>query len=404
MFLELIRRRNPALIDAAITLHQRGELPANTYAVDLDAVAANARLIAAEAARLGLTVLAMTKQFGRNPDVCRVLDGAGIPASVAVDMDCARATVGAGMRLGHVGHLVQVPRADAGDAATMRPDNWTVFSLEKAREAAAANARLGRDQALLARIQAAGDEFYPGHEGGFPADDILAVADRIDELDGAHFAGVTSFPVLLFDASTHSVRLTRNMRTLQRAAARLDEAGRRGVRVNGPGTTSAATLAMLADAGVTQVEPGHALTGTTPWHAVADLAETPAICYVSEVSHLHGGRAYCFGGGLYIDPVFPEYPVRAVVGRDRDSTAIVPATLPPPQAIDYYGQLDSDAGTPLAPGDSVVFGFRVQAFVTRAYTAGIAGIATGAPTVAGIWSADGSPPPERVTAAEKVRP
>ncbi|MCW2746430.1 MAG: amino-acid racemase [Mycobacterium sp.] len=390
MFLDLLRRRNPALIDAAITLHQRGELPANTFAIDLDAVTANARAIAQAAAPLGLTPLAMTKQMGRNPDFCRAVMSGGIEASVAVDMADARATVRAGMQLGHVGHLVQVPRAEAATAAGMNPHNWTVFTDEKAHEAAAAAAALGRQQALLARIHADGDEFYSGHEGGFAADDILAVADRLDALDGAFFAGITTFPALLFDRETRTVRPTRNLATLEAAAKRLADAGRTGVRINGPGTTSAAALPALAAAGVTQIEPGHALTGTTPWHAEEYLPEAPAVCYVSEVSHRYGGRAYCFGGGMYVDPVIPPYQVRAVVGRQPGATAVLPATLPPPSAIDYYGQLDLSDGTPVAVGDTVVFGFRAQVFVTRAYTAGITGLASGRPRVAGIYAADGS--------------
>jgi predicted amino acid racemase len=389
MFLDLLRRRNPALIDAAIGLHQQGELPANTFAIDLDAVRANAAAFAAEAGRLGLTPFAMTKQMGRNADFCAALVAAGMPASVAVDMADARATVAAGMQLGHLGHLVQVPRAEAAAAAGMSPQNWTVFSDAKAREAAAANAAIGRDQSLLARIQAEGDEFYSGHEGGFPADDVVAVADRLDALPGASFAGITTFPALLFDAQRPGVRGTRNLATLEAAAKRLADAGRTGVRINGPGTTSTAALPTLASAGVTQVEPGHALTGTTPWHAVEDLVERPAVCYVSEVSHLHAGRAYCFGGGMYVDPVFPPYQVTAVVGREPGSTALLPATLPPPSAIDYYGQLDLAGAPPVEAGDTVVFGFRAQVFVTRAYTAGITGIAEGRPRVAGIYAADG---------------
>jgi predicted amino acid racemase len=372
-----------------VTLHQQGELPANTFAIDLDAVRANAAAFAAEAGRLGLTTFAMTKQMGRNPDFCRALVEGGIPASVAVDMADARATVRAGMRLGHLGHLVQVPRAEAAAAAALDPQNWTVFEDAKAREAAAASAAIGRDQALLARIRAEGDEFYSGHEGGFPADDVVAVADRLDALDGAHFAGITTFPALLFDPERPGVRATRNLATLEAAAKRLADAGRDDIRINGPGTTSAAALPSLASAGVTQVEPGHALTGTTPWHAVEDLVELPAVCYVSEVSHHYGGRAFCFGGGMYVDPVFPPYQVRAVVGREPGTTALLPATLPPPAAIDYYGQLDVADAPPVEVGDTVVFGFRAQAFVTRAYTAGITGVSSGRPRVAGIHAADG---------------
>jgi predicted amino acid racemase len=390
VFLSLLQRRNPALIEAAITLHQQGLLPANTFVLDLDAITANATVISKEAARLGITPFAMTKQIGRNPDASRAIMAGGIDSSVAVDMECARATTRSGMSLGHIGHLVQVARAEAPAAAAMRPANWTVFSTAKAGEAASACRALGRDQALLARIYAAQDEFYSGHEGGFQAEDILAVADHLDALDGAHFAGITTFPALLFDPAARSVRHTENLRTLASAAARLRDSGRADLQINGPGTTSAAALAGLADAGVTQVEPGHALTGTTPWHAVEDLPELPAVCYLSEVSHHYGGRAYCFGGGMYVDPVFPPYQVRAVAGRDPAATTFVDATLPPPAAIDYYGQLAMPEDGRLRVGDSVVFGFRIQAFVTRGFTAGISGVRTGAPQVAGIWAANGS--------------
>jgi predicted amino acid racemase len=138
------------------------------------------------------------------------------------------------------------------------------------------------------------------------------------------------------------------------------------------------------------VEPGHALTGTTPWHAVKDLPERPAVCYLSEVSHIHDGRAYCFGGGMYVDPVFPPYEVRAIVGCEPSSTTPFDATLPPPQAIDYYGRLDVPTHSTVETGASVVLGFRIQAFVTRAYTAGLSGLSTGNPRVAGLWAPDGS--------------
>lgn len=390
MFLDVLTRRNPRLIDAAITLHQRGELPANTYALDLDAIRANAATIAAAAAPLDLTVFAMTKQVGRNPDFCRAVIDGGIPASVNVDLECARATARAGMRIGHLGHLVQIPRAEADAAQALRPDYWTVFNLDKAHEAAAAARNAGREQAVLARIYAPDDQFYSGHEGGFPAADVIEVADAIDRIDGARFAGITTFPALLFDQATRSVSPTRNLTTLREAAEKLRAAGRTDLQINGPGTNSSAALPALADAGVTQVEPGHALTGTTPWHAKQDLPELPAVCYVSEISHLYQGRAYCFGGGMYVDPVFPPYQLHAIVGRDANATATLDATVPPPSAIDYYGQLDLTGQSQVGVGDTVVFGFRIQAFVTRAYTAGISGLDDGKPVVEGIWSADGS--------------
>jgi predicted amino acid racemase len=390
VFLDVLRRRNPAFLEAAIALHQAGELPANAYVLDLDAVRSNAAALRAEGDRLGLEVFAMTKQVGRAPAFVRAVVDGGIECGVAVDMTDARALAASDMRLGHVGHLVQVPRAEATTAASLAPRNWTVFSDDKAEEAASASRAAGREQALLARIQTQGDTFYEGHEGGFDAAEVVSVAERLDEREGARFAGITSFPALLYDADAQEVQPTPNLGTLERAAMQLRDAGAREVRVNAPGTTSAAVLPLLADHGATQVEPGHGLTGTTPLHAVRDLVEEPSVCYLSEVSHVHGGHAYVFGGGLYIDPVFPPYQVRALVAEapGLSDARLLDASIPPPAAIDYYGRLDYE-GRPPSTGATVIFGFRIQAFVTRAAVAGIEGAASGSPRVAGIWDVNG---------------
>ena len=383
MFLELLRRRNPAFLDAAIALHQAGEIPGGCYVLDLDAVEANARALRAEADRLGVEIFAMTKQVGRNAPFIAAVGAGGIDRCVCVDMADARAVVAAGA---HVGHLVQVPFAEADRAAAMAPDVWTVYSHDKAREAAAAAARAGRRQPLLARIVADGDTFYRNQEGGFDAGDAVAVARAIDALDGARFGGITTFPALLYDADARDVVPTPNLGTLERAAAELRAAGF-DVIVNGPGTTSVAVMPILAEHGVTQVEPGHGLTGTTALHLVRDLAELPAVAYLSEVSHHHGGQAFVFGSGFYIDPIFPDYQVRALVGRDLASATEVDAELVPPSMIDYHAMLEQPR--PLATGETALFGFRPQIFVTRALVAPIAGVASGAPRCAGVYAPDG---------------
>ena len=71
MFIDVTRRRNPDLIDAAVSLHRAGEIPSNCYIIDLDTVSANAAVVAAAARSHGLTPYQMTKQFGRNPIVAR---------------------------------------------------------------------------------------------------------------------------------------------------------------------------------------------------------------------------------------------------------------------------------------------------------------------------------------------
>lgn len=396
MFLRSLLDKNPAFVEAVVALHQDGSIPANSYAIDLDAVASNTSLLVDEAKKLGLTVYAMTKQLGRAPGALAAMSGAGVDGYVAVDMACARPISANGHNLGHIGHLVQVAAAEAGEAMAMQPDYWTVFSPNKAAEASAA-VRRGRVQNLLVRVFGPGDKFYTGHEGGIPLDELPAMIDHIAELPGVRLAGLTTFPALLFDPSSDRARVTPNMATLARAA----ESARRHLgrdheellQINAPGTTSTAVLAQLAEAGATQVEPGHGLTGTTPLHAVDNLPEQPAVCYISEIAHIHQGTPFCFGGGFYIDPVFGDYQTTAVVARDPGEAATkpVPVDIPDPATIDYYAKLSLESDRTLSEGDTVVFGFRIQAFVTRAFVAGVAGVQSGSPSVAGIWDVLGNP-------------
>ncbi|RPJ58732.1 MAG: YhfX family PLP-dependent enzyme, partial [Dehalococcoidia bacterium] len=108
MFLKTLIRCNRPFLEAVINLHQAGKIPPNSYALDLDMLAANTRVIAGEAAKYNLKVLAMTKQIGRNPAALRVLKANGIDSCVAVDVACARPVHAAGLKVGHIGHLVQV--------------------------------------------------------------------------------------------------------------------------------------------------------------------------------------------------------------------------------------------------------------------------------------------------------
>jgi predicted amino acid racemase len=391
MFLEPLTRRNPAFLETVIRLHQEGRIRAASYVLDLDTIEANAAAIAAEARRLGLTVFAMTKQLGRNPKAMATLVAGGIDKFVAVDMTCARTIHRHGFDLGHIGHLVQIPRAEVGEVASFGADYWTLYNLEKAREASAACVRIGRRQNVLLRVHAPKDRFYSGHEGGFAVDELPQAIAAIAAMPGLELAGITTFPALLFDDDRKIVLPTHNLSTLERTAEALRQVGLARVEVNAPGTNSLSVLQALADAGATQVEPGHGLTGTTPLHAVHDLPERPSILYLSEVSHFHHGHAYFYGGGLYIDPIFPDYPLRALVGADPETALArrVPALIPPPSMIDYYGQLDMAKHHDIRVGDTVVLGFRPQVFFTRAVVTPISGIASGKPVVEGIWTSDG---------------
>lgn len=412
MFLNLLTRRNPQLLNAAAHLHALGQLPPNTFVIDLDAVERNAAAFVAECARLALTPFAMTKQIGRNPDVSAAVARAGISHAVAVDLEDAFGAASGGLNIGHLGHLVQIPRQQAALAASLEPLYWTVFSDAKAAEAGAAAAARGKVQDVLLRVVAPGDRFYTGHEGGFALDDIVAAADRVDALPGVRFAGITTFPATLFDATTCSAKATPNRATLTAAKTMLEAAGRTDIQVNAPGTTSVSVLESLAAAGATQVEPGHGLTGTTPLHAVEDLVEEPAIAYVSEVSHFHNGSAYVFGGGLYVDPVLGGVETNALIvapGTDAAATVQRRVAMPAAEAIDYYATIGLDEReASVSVGDTVIFGFRPQVFVTRAQTAAISGLSTNQPRLEGIWAANGSAPlipfRPRVRTTDRITP
>ena len=103
-----------------------------------------------------------------------------------------------------------------------------------------------------------------GTKAGFPLPTIVAVAAALDKIPGGRFAGITTFPALLFDAANRTFKPTPNLETLRQASETLARFGYKDIEINAPGTTSSVTLEALAEAGATQVEPGHGLTGTTP--------------------------------------------------------------------------------------------------------------------------------------------
>ncbi|MCY4368516.1 MAG: alanine racemase [bacterium] len=397
MFLRSLVGRNRPFVEASVRLHQAGRIPPNAYVIDLDALEANTRHLTAEAHRLGLKVYAMSKQLGRAAAALDAITAGGADGYVAVDMDCARPIVAGGHKLGNLGHLVQIARSETAEAARLSPEYWTIFSRSKAIDASRAVARQGRTQQVLLRVWNDGDIFYPGHEGGFNLDELPAAIEFVDGLDGLHFAGLTTFPALLYDAATGKVATTPNVDTLARGVetARSVLGAGSEIEVNAPGTTSTTVLELLAGVGATQVEPGHGLTGTTPLHAVEELPEQPAVLYLTEIAHVHQGVPLCFGGGFYVDPVFDPYDAQVLLaaGPEDVSSDPVPLDMPNPAGIDYYARLHPPGNRSVTEGDTVICAFRVQAFVTRAKVVGISGAASGSPSVAGVWNVLGEPVP-----------
>jgi predicted amino acid racemase len=384
MFLSVVTRRNPALVDASVQLHRTGAIPANCYVVDLDGVQANAHKIGEAAARHRLDPLQMTKQFGRNPAVARAIAVAGIRRAVAVDIEEAHTLHESGIRIGHLGHLVQVPSGELDAAvAEIKPEQITVMTIEQAQRVAAAAARNRSSQRLLLRVRGDHDFQFAGQRGGVPLPELLTATDCIDALDGVTFGGVTSFPCLLWDDVAQRLTPTANLETLSKAREMLTRSGRRELTYNAPGANCIAAMSLLADAGATQIEPGSALIGATPLHAATDQPEVPAMVYITEVSHSVGATTYVLGGGFYA-----RSRLEAALVFTRSGTVSARAELGPAGEIDYYGSVTMPAGTAAHAGDTVVYSFRSQVFVTRAAVAVVEDLAAGGRLV-GIYDAHG---------------
>ena len=378
MFVDVLRRRNPNLIEAAFELHGRGEVPPGTFVIDLEQVERNAQLVTGRAEGLGIGLYYMAKQLGRNPVIARRI-AKSIPAAVAVDLDEALLLAGAGLRVGHLGHLVQTPTRFVDQAISLRPEVITVFSLEKAAQLAAAARRAGIEQRLLIRVRKPGDSFYAGQEGGVELSELESVWSRIADMDGVSPAGLTSYPAIALADS--GFEPTTNMETLQEGSAIVG-----GVeQLNAPGHTSAAVLPLLAAASATHGEPGHALSGTTPLAAREDIDETPACCMVTEVSHVDSERVTVFGGAFYNR----GHAHTGLLQHEGTRSAFRIEDLPH-DAIDYYRHLARD-GHFASVGDPVVFAYRFQAFTSRAKVAAVDGVAVGEPQLVGLHDGLGHP-------------
>jgi predicted amino acid racemase len=404
MFLDVTARRNPSLIRVAARLQQTGAIPANTYVIDIDTVRENAKAMAAEAERVGIRLYAMTKHYNRNPLVTHAVLQAGLHSTVAVDVQCVQTLRRFGLPVGHVGHLVQIPKHDLRFVLATNPEVMTIFSVDKARQVSQAATALGVVQDVMLRVRADGDLIYPNEEGGIWEADLDAAAKEIGQLPGVRITGVVTFPGTLFDPNTLKIEAAPNFQTVLRAKERLTELGFEISQVNTPGAGSTLGFEVVASLGGTVAEPGHGLTGTTPTHLYLDNApERPAMVYVNEVSHLFDGRAYVFGGGFYAcdtpatigdDSRFRTHAwdCRAFVGRDPETIldTLVPVDVASffgrtVNATDYYGgTLVPQEPVDIRVGDTVVYGFRAQAFTTRAYVAVVENV-EGDPNVVGLF-------------------
>ena len=386
MFLEAVIARNAGLIDAAISLHQEGVIPPNSYVIDLDTVVENTVLLRDAALKNNLSLYFTTKQVGFNPRVAESVAKSGIPQGIAIDFREANVLSRHHIRIGHIGHLVQLPTQLIPPVLDLEPEVITVFSIEKAQQISRVAQRLNKEVRLLLRVINDNDFFYKGQEGGIYMENLISVASSIEALPNIRIAGVTSFPCLKLDEGDLTLKPTPNFYTILQAAQILHQ--RLGIKIeqiNAPGNTSVESIPLLSKMGATHGEPGHALTGTTYLNAQLQEPETPAMVYLSEVSHLDRDRICVFGGGA-------RQRARnywALAGPSRQQMTKTSVMKVDPTAIDYYISLNMPEHSSIVVGDSVIMAGRAQIFVSRAYVAIVQGIQSGKPVFLGLYDAWG---------------
>ena len=381
MFLNAMMDQNNALIEAGFALHRAGCILPDTYVIDVDAFRENARRIKRTADSCGITLYGMTKQVGRNTELAKLLLEEGYAGIVAVDFEEALTMIRAGLHLGHVGHLVQVPRGCLKTVIAARPDIMTVYSLEKAKEISECASSAGLCQPLMLRLTGSNDDVYPGQGGGLNTAELPEFVKSIRKLKAVRLCGITAFPCFQYDEARDVICKTPNMDTLQAAKEILERSGVVLTQVNGPSVNCCLSMSLLQDCGVTHAEPGHALTGTTPYHARHICPEKPAVIYVTEVSHRWNGKAMCYGGGFYRR----SHMVHALVGKSPENSRLTGVETPDMASIDYHFTLSDDA----AVSDTVIMAFRTQIFVTRSSVALVEGLSEGAPRLTGIFASNG---------------
>lgn len=389
MFLDLIEQRNPKLIQAALDFHQQGKLLPDTYIIDGDAFTQNAKKMSACAQKNNVSLYAMTKQVARIPVLAQRAIEAGFSGVVCVDFTESLHMARAGVKLGNVGHLVQIPTHALDEIIAAKPEVVTVYSLDKIRGINQAAKKTGSVQPLLIKVLDQGDVLYPQQEAGFNPQEFLAAVELIESLDHVAIGGVTHFPCFLLSNETHSIQATTNTDTVHQAVKFLTDRGYQNLQVNLPSSTCCASIPMIAELEGTHGEPGHGLTGTTPYHNHnRQTDEIPAIVYLSEVSHHYQDKSFCYAGGHYrrsglekaliIENASKQYNLK----QHDLNRHIAKVTMPAQEAIDYHFELQGHYSI----GAPVIMSFRTQMFVTRSQIAIIDGIQSGKPVLQGLYS------------------
>lgn len=380
MFLNKILERNPRLVDAAILLHKQELIQPDTYVIDVTTLLENAKMILAEARKYELTCLYMSKQIGRNIDICHKLEEMGYDGAVTVDYREALYLAKNNLKLWNVGHLVQTPKSVLKQLIPYGVKYFTVYSIEKMQEINEIAQEIGIIQSVTIKMGDQNCLIYDGQQSGFSYSELDAVVTAANTLTNIRIAGVTAFPCMLYNDESKKIETTPNFELLLRAKARLEVLGCTITEVNTPSSNTANSMKLAYDNHATTVEPGHALTGTTPYHVDHFDLERPALVYVSEVSHPFQERSYVYGGGHYRR----SHMSNALIVNNQNERSYAKIEAPSDDNIDYTLRLDGVYPV----GSTVICCFRTQIFTTRSQVA-LIDTELSEPKLLGLYDAHG---------------
>lgn len=382
MFLDKLCKTNSNLIQIAVHMHQQKQILPDTYVVDVDRFLENAKVILQKANEQNIELYYMLKQIGRNPYLAKELEKIGYKGAVVVDFKEAEVMMKNHLHIAHAGHLVQIPSMMINQLVAYGCDYITVYSYEKLVEVNEAAKKIGLVQKVCVRVIGENDRIYSGQTAGFYLNQLEELVQKSKDLKYIEIAGVDNFPCFLYDEVTKEIQAQENLHTVFKAKKILEDLGCFIQNVNAPSATCVHTLELMKQyPEITSAEPGHGLSGTTPYHVDHDAEEIPSVLYLSEVSHVLDNHAYIYGGGYYRR----GHIQNALIGSSYEGLVKDSVILPDMDSIDYHFGLEN----PHHIGDSAVLCFRYQIFVTRSDVCLIKGIHSGKPEIVGIYDSLG---------------
>lgn len=373
MFLKRLLKENLKFVEATLQLYNEKKILPDTYCIDVDMFIENAKKILNEAKKYNITLYYMLKQLGRNPYLAKKLEEIGYAGAVCVDFKEVEIMMKNNLKLGNVGHLVQIPNNMIEKVISYGVSEITVYSYEMMEKISNYCEKIGKVQDIMLRIVENNSNIYEGQEAGFSCDEVKEILDKIKKLKGIRLNGLTSFPCFVYSTEKNKIEETNNLKSLIKVKKMLEENEINVEHINLPSVSTVENMKMISDFGGTEAEPGHALTGTTP---MTDSDEIPAYLYLSEISHNFKGKSYFYGGGYYS---------RGNLNYAYIDNEVVLADEFCPNNIDYYLSVKKICNI-FSP---VIMCFRTQMFVTRSDVILIEGVQKGNAKIIGRYNTQG---------------